>query len=96
MPANDRHTVAFRRLPQAAQHWLGVARAGRPQRIDDGRRAPPMAAMSEMFTIAPHQPANARIARDELVHEAFDGKQQVAVTIGNSGAVVPYRNGALR
>ncbi len=48
--------------------------------------------MSEILTIAPHQPANQGSPRDELVDKTFDREQQIAVAVRDRGAVVADRN----
>ena len=42
--------------------------------------------------MTPHQPANQGSRGHELVHEAFDGEQQIAVAVGDRGAVVADRD----
>ena len=69
-------------------------RARAPQGVDHGDRA---AAHRGDVAEVDHYPApagKARVVRDEGVEEPLDGKQQVAVAVGNRRAIVAVRHSA--
>jgi hypothetical protein len=91
MSADDRYAVERGRLGQAGEDRGRRRRVPAPKGVDDRKRAP---AHGRHVAEIDHDPAIAgevRIGGDEAVDEALDGQQQVAVAIGNGGAIVAHR-----
>ena len=67
------------------------ASLGRPDRIDHGDRPPAHGGNVRDVHHDAAPSGKPRIARDELVHEAFDREQQKAVAVRDRGAIVADR-----
>ena len=97
----DIGVAAYHRNPETLgsraepfEHRGGLVLAIRPHSVDHGERA---TAHRRYVGDVDHHPAPAgepRVTGHELIHEALDGEQKVAVAVRDRRAVVAHRHGA--
>ena len=95
MAAHDRHAEHLGSGAHALQHRHGIGLAIGPYRIHDGNRTSPHGRDIGEIDHYPAPTGKPGVGGDKLVHEAFNGKQQVAVAIRYGRAIIAHRNGLL-
>jgi hypothetical protein len=92
MSAHDRHAITTRCRLQSLENLRARFRPSAPQRIDDRQR--PSAHGVDVADVDHHAAiaGEPRRSADEILDEALDREQQIAVAIRDGGAIITDRH----